>query len=34
MDEYKHKVVWKVNKRLCRHARELIVVHELNCRYC
>lgn len=33
LDEYKHKVVWKVNKRLSRHARELIVVHELNCRY-
>ncbi len=33
LDEYKHKVVWKVNKRIARHARELIVVWELDCYY-
>lgn len=33
LDQYKHKVVWKVNKRLCRHAKELIVVHEFGCYY-
>lgn len=33
LDMYKHKVVWKVNKRLCRHAKELIVVHEFGCYY-
>lgn len=33
LDQYKHKVVWKVNKRLSRHAKELIVVHEFGCYY-
>lgn len=33
LDEYKHKVVWKVNKRLSRRASELIPIHEIGCYY-
>lgn len=33
LDEYRHKVVWKVNKRLSRHASELIAIHEIGCYY-
>ena len=33
IDEYRHKVAWKVNKRLSRRASELIVIHELACFY-
>ena len=33
LDEYKHKVVWKVNKRLSRRAHDLILIHDLACYY-
>lgn len=33
LDEYKHKVVWKVNKRLDKNARELIPIHDIACYY-
>lgn len=33
LDEYKHKVVWKVNKRLSRNAHDLIPIHDIACYY-
>lgn len=33
LDEYKHKVVWKVNKCLDKHANELIPIHDIACYY-
>lgn len=32
LDEYRHKFLWKINKQLSRHARELVFYHDF-CRY-